>query len=527
MSVQNSSTVQNSLTQLNTPYLNSNIDLSTGNQITLLRTAKENCETSLVNNARKLDQLRYEESLIKTNIYNLYEQYAIDNNFKAGAATTLDPNQSSNFTDVNVSGPNQAIHYNLALMEYNQPGLKELKTSLDNIDHKINTLNDKIKEDQAKLKDINAKLDSANGVKQQDLANDKIATSIYAYENLLFQLSKQYRILTTDASTGKRGYPSNDEKLTKDVVGLLKAFKATALSLPALTTKLDFSDPGSDANQKILSDAIGFLLKVNKINNNEIFKQDTKTANYIAQIQAVAQDPGASQNILRRNVPAAPTGNSFAEVSASYSKTNQTLYVNYFKIGFKTKNALESVLQRMKTNQSKTYLGLPPCEPPVQTDAEAAQQMKDFSNEQAMAAGVKSYKKSLSQALGIQNTTEIPTYTDWLDYVQKNDPVTIVGQGSSWVVPGTYVQTIPESAQFNQNVSVLTNPVYNISTSTYYYVTAGWGTGADAAYNSSVNEEKFVQSQNMSNYPELEAIPHVIQGDRIYYYVLRSQPSNK
>lgn len=220
-----------------------------------------------------------------------------------------------------------------------------------------------------------------------DLAENKIEVSRFSSLIQLYDLSLTYYNLTV--FNGVRMFPDqpNQKKLIKDLQVLQQTFRAHSLSFPELA--LDVIDPGSDNNRSTLSNTVS-LFQGQK--GQSLPDAPAKVGKFSSSIQQTMQDPANSAGILRHDPPPAPAGNALSTVLQSYSAA-MTNFIEGFNVVWALPSITDTVLKWWQQKHSATYVGLPPCNPPVQTAADKAQAKINQELATNQAAGIAKYQK--------------------------------------------------------------------------------------------------------------------------------------
>jgi len=427
----------NSVINFSTGDLQRYQNITSGNAVTALRVKYDEANRRLAIWQSRLNKLKPSADLVKNKIYNLYDLTAIEKQFLSNAVMTIEPIQSYAYTDIGFDGPHQSVSYDLNQLDARLPGILELKKEIDRINHDIQYATSQVrrynKELQAYKTLLAANEAKGSGTTNADIAADKAQRSRYASVYYLYQMHLQYRDLTSDQN-GKRAYPDTQVKIVRDILALKKVFVAHALSLGDLSKQLDLADPGADKNATVLGQQIGKLQT--SMGDVAASKTEADVQKYISSTQTTTQSGWLSKGITRHEVPDLPTANSVAAATKSYPSAMVNFFGNTLNVGFTLTSALEMATKWWQKKISDTFVGLPPCDPPQFTQAQANQQALDAAQAGAESKGASAVQASDAKAAGA--AAPKINFKDWFHYFTERFPGAAYGYVPNEIVaPGS------------------------------------------------------------------------------------------
>jgi hypothetical protein len=484
---------ENTIAHVSKDVINGVLNLASSNNVMVLRVNKERIEKRLPILEKTLEDLKISDQRNRSDIDKAVSAINAEN--QAGTNVTIEPIQATSFYSLDINGPEQSVHHNMSQVLDKYPGLRALSKESDRINYYISYYMSVIrnyKQEYEKITAIlNANTQKNSGVKSSDIETDRLERSVYSSALYLYLLAQQYRKFTTNGKT--RGYPDNDLKLTRDLLLIRDTFKAHALSFPDIYPSLNLLDPGDDATIKILA---AYVEQIRSAVSLDVVPIEAKVKKYMDNLNATMQSPTASKGIIKRSIPGAPSENSMATATKTYSNFHVNFLGGLYPIDFQIPSLLDSAKKLLQKKISRTYEGLPPCNPIVFTPADTKQQA--INNQQAKneATASKTFNDNLAKTP--TTATQPPKGVTWYDYFNDHYYGETLG-----AIPPQYF-----------NTSILQQ------TSNYYWVTAGYSATSIAEATS--NEASLgYKSTKMETHSET-----VIPGSNppvsnFAYYVLR------
>lgn len=372
------------------------ISLLYGASTTVLRIEYDKMKRQLAIYQRQLDPLMADMQTVKAKIYANYDLSTLDEQFRPDRNMSTVPVQSYAAADTPVNGAHQSVSYDRDQMERRTPGLRELKNELDRINEQYKLLQDKIRTCTNRIKIIDAQIASneqrKDGITSADMSANAIQQSRKTTLLFLYQIHVLYKKLTTDPTdkTGeRRAYPTNDVKLTKDLMRYQQTFRAHALSFPELLSdpdpakKLDLIDPGASINEIILSRQVAITQTASK--DSKVV--DANVTKYVTSLQTTLQDPLNSRGILRSSDPVIPSANAMSAYNTTYPVAMVNLFGATYHSAWTFPNIYKSVSDWWRKKVSQNYQGLPPCKTPELSDSDKAVAADKVKQDVADAAG--------------------------------------------------------------------------------------------------------------------------------------------
>ncbi len=412
-----------------------------GNSVRNMRRALDKIRKRLVILQRRLVELRSNESIIKSRIYNNADALFIDANYSAGKTQATNPQQSY----TRVYGANDP-HQNYAYSKFNMYtvgiGVKEMDCELNRIDKEIKSIQADIRAYEVSEQKITDSIRLAEAQKeknlkntlgrilpptQEDLEKDKIARARTANILLLYKIALNYRDLSrvplSGFSTGfseQRVYP-DERKLPRQLKILRQIFWSHA-NAPGLQfdrkEELTFDDPATSENLNILYAAVSEG-RATSANSKISLEVDA----YVKQVDTIANDPLVSEGIERKPDATLPLANSLSEKTKSYP--GAVLRFQDFYLGsFEIPTFDECIKKWWKKSNADLYFGLPQCPnvtEPYPTTGDEKTDEYEASKSEAVIAGTEKYKESLEKAKAqidediANNVGDLPaTAPDWV-----------------------------------------------------------------------------------------------------------------
>jgi hypothetical protein len=179
-------------------------------------------------------------------------------------------------------------------------GLEPLEAERNRIAADILQVSTEIIKHRQALSDAQNMLKTGSDV---SLAKDAIAKREFSEIYMLYEVHKKYRELSTD-ERGNRLYNSDGSTIAS-MSRLKDQFKELAGRNPFVTSSqlvLDYSDPGSDENEKSLMNMLDRTFTVLG-NQSGVSLNDEKLQKYSSQMVSNMNDPYKSQNVARQDDP--------------------------------------------------------------------------------------------------------------------------------------------------------------------------------------------------------------------------------
>lgn len=395
--------------------------VSIGNTVTNLRLQKSRLTRRVISIQTRLIELYANETIIKGRINNLANMYLIETDYAAGLQTQVKPVQAMARQDVG-EDPDSAVAYNKYNLLSSVPGMKEIETELNRINSEIQNLQSQQILYENRLKDINDLLDKAEKEKtinktaafatptESDLQADKIAKANYANIAILYSIMKTYHGLSIDKD-GKRAYP-DEEKLPPKLQALRQIFYAQAQNFPQFITgdkALDFDDPGSDKNKKLIEDEMS---KQRYASASD--KTMAQVEAYVKTVDQITNNTVISKGISRNASIDVSDVNSAKAYTSNYARTGIRLGTKEY-LGSQT---LSNIIDSLKKNTRRSIRArnatarLPLCpNAPPDPISDADNNKAEYDTRQAaiIAEGEATYNKAIAEAeaaLSKKNTVE-------------------------------------------------------------------------------------------------------------------------
>jgi len=280
-------------------------------------------------------------------------------------------------------------------------GLEPLEAERNRIAADILQVSTEIIKHRQALSDAQNMLKTGSDV---SLAKDAIAKREFSEIYMLYEVHKKYRELSTD-ERGNRLYNSDGSTIAS-MNRLKDQFKELAGRNPFVTSKqliLDYSDPGSDENEKSLMNMLDRTFTVLG-NQSGVSLNDEKLQKYSSQMVSNMNDPYKSQSISRqKDVKSAPPEDkalknetkspsklvSFVNKVVTTPQKGVKIYMSWDQTS--ASNAVQSWFERKVSGLNQ---GIPIC----QKDSSASEKdLATNSLDQAESSGAEGFAKQFAE----------------------------------------------------------------------------------------------------------------------------------
>lgn len=482
-----------------------------GNSVRNMRRALGKVQRRIIIFERRLIELRSNESIIKSRIYNNADALFIDANYSSGKTQATEPIQSYIKVD-GVSDPHQNYSYSKFNLHTTGIGVREMDAALNRVDKEIKAIQADLRRYEKLQKILKEVIEIAEAQKKkslkntlgrilpptpEDLEKDKIARARTANILVLYKIALNYKELSY-VSVGvtsaiptfveKRLYP-DEAKLPRQLKILRQIFWSHA-NAPGLQfdrkDELTFDDPANTENLNILEAATSEGRATSR--NSKI---SLEIDAYVKQVSTIANDPLVSEGIERKPDATLSSADSLSEKTKSYP--GAVLRIGDFYLGsFEIPTFTECIKKWWKKKNADLYYGLPQCPnvtEPYSTTGDKKTEEYEVAKSEEVLAGTFLYREALDKAKTIiqeekvKNIGDVPADApDWvrtyaetygsssrgsLDY---NGQQIIVGRGTgdTQTVATTNAEKL---ITFSPGSIVLKQADYNYLSLTGYLVT--------------------------------------------------------
>jgi len=508
-----------------------------GNSVRNMRRALDKVRRRLIIFERRLIELRSNESIIKSRIYNNADALFIDANYSSGKVQTVDPIQSYVRVD-GVSDPHQNYSYNRYNLHTTSLGVSEMDSELSRIDSEIKAVQAELRKYEDLKNKIEKALEDAEAQKKKslkstlgqilpptsiDLEQDKIARARVANILLLYKIALNYRELSyvpaSAAFSDKRLYP-DEAKLPRQLKILRQIFWSHAQA-PGLEfdrkDELTYDDPANTDNLNILAAAVGETRYTSK--NSKVSLDIDK---YVKEVRTIANDPLVSEGIERKPDPTLPSADSLSEKTKSYP--GAVLRVGDFYLGsFEIPTFLECMKKWWKKKNANLYYGLPQCLNVVEPYATTGDEKENAHNTTSALIKTEAesnYLSALTEAKALiqeekaKNVGNLPSDAkDWVKvYVETygDSPRGTIDYGGQQVMVLRGVSADSTDDALNNANKLVTFPPGSalIQKDSYSYLSIiGYLVTFQETRFNGVNIQKFVYPEDKEDFDETNGAP--------------------